>query len=123
MIELRPPRDSDADALFPLLRSSGVTDTILWDGPDSPESLRESLAARADATARGEQHFFVVAEADDGPPIGACDLRPGPEGFRGDLGLWIGEPYQGRGYGTEVVRKLLDHGFRRLGMAKIEATV
>lgn len=120
---LRPAADGDADALFPLLRGTSVTDTILWDGPDSLESFRESLAARADATAKGEQHFFVIVEAETGAPVGCCDLRPGPEGFRGDLGLWIGEPYQGRGYGTAAVRDLLDHGFRRLGMAKIEATV
>lgn len=123
MIEFRPPTGGDADALFPLLRGTGVVETLLWDGPESIESLRESLAARADATARGEQAFFVIAEAGAGPPVGCCDLRPRPGGFRGDLGLWIGEPYQGRGYGTEVVRKLLDHGFRQLGMAKIEATV
>lgn len=117
MIALRPIRADDADTLYPLVAGTRVTDTLLWDGPASLEELRESLA-RLEA-APDKQMFAIV---DDERPIGCCDVRPESD-FRGDCGLWIGEPHHGRGYGTEAVRLLSRYAFDELGLAKLEATV
>jgi uncharacterized protein (DUF952 family)/RimJ/RimL family protein N-acetyltransferase len=123
MILLRPPRPEDAEALFPLVYQTPVSDTLVWDGPDSLESYRQRLAERAGQAARSEAHLFTVIEESSGRPVGSASLRPDAERFRGDIGLWIGIPYQGLGYGTLVVRKLLHYGFAELGMEKIEASV
>src|SRR5689334_4991222 len=123
LIHLRPPLPGDAAALFPLIHRTSVTDTIAWDGPKSLETYRQWVEDRATQVASGESHFRVVVESASGRPIGSAGLRPGPDGDRGDFGLWIGVPYQGRGYGAEVVRLLLEEGFGELGMAEIYATV
>lgn len=123
MIECRPPMESDAESLFPLIFQTQVTDTILWDGPDSLDSYRQSLGQREAKVATGESHFFTIVERSSGSPIGNVSLRPDEENFRGNLGLWIGLPYQGKGHGTEVVAWMLAYGFLELGLEKIEAEV
>lgn len=122
-VQLRQPIPGDAAALFPLIHRTSVTDTIAWDGPDSLEAYEQWFQDRTAQVAVGERHFRVVVELASGLPIGSAGLRPEPAGDRGDFGLWIGVPYQGRGYGTEVVRQLLADGFTVLGMGEIEATV
>ncbi len=123
MIVLQPIQEEDAVALFPLIFNNLVTDTLVWDGPDSLQAFRNSLAERAEQVARGERHLFTIVEQISGQPIGSASIRPDDEQFRADMGLWIGQPYQNQGYGTLVVRKLLDYGFRTLGLEKIEAYV
>jgi len=122
-VYLRPPWVGDAEALFPLIHGTSVTDTIAWDGPESLEAYRRWLLDRTAQIAVGEVRFRIIVEYTSGLPIGSAGLRPKPGGLGGDFGLWIGVPYQGRGYGTEVVRLLLVEGFTVLSMATIEATV
>jgi RimJ/RimL family protein N-acetyltransferase/uncharacterized protein (DUF952 family) len=123
VVTLRPPQTGDAEALFPLIFNTGVTDTISWDGPESMEGFRNSLAYLAREVSTGKQHFFVIVEESSGNPIGSADIRPYQDTYRSDVGLWIGKAYQDKGYGTSVVRQLVDYGFERLGLEKIEATV
>lgn len=123
MPPLRPILASDANALFELVYRSPVTDTLVWDGPESTDEFRSGIAQRAERTARGETHLFTIVSDADQQPIGACDIRPYPDGFRADIGIWVGLPYHGRGYGTRAVRQLINYGFARLELEKIEAFV
>jgi uncharacterized protein (DUF952 family)/RimJ/RimL family protein N-acetyltransferase len=129
MLILRPVQAEDADHLFPMIYNSPVTDTLIWNGPESLDEYRQGLAKRAEFTARGESHSFTLVAIDDvdaetAIPIGssAIDLEPG-QPLRADLGLWIGLPHHGKGYGTLAVRWLVDYGFTRLGLEKIEASI
>jgi uncharacterized protein (DUF952 family)/RimJ/RimL family protein N-acetyltransferase len=120
---LRPVQGADAEPLFPLIHRTPVTDTILWDGPDSLDEYRHNLAERESQTARGEAHVFTIIGVPSGNPTGSASIRPDAGYFRGDLGLWIGELYQGKGYGTRVVRRLVAYGFEQLDLMKIDAYV
>jgi len=123
MIFLQPVQGSDAEALFPLIFNTLVADTLVWDGPESLESFRNALDERALQIARGERFIFTIIESVSGQPIGSASIRPDADKFRGDIGLWIGQPYQDKGYGTQVVHKLLAYGFDALGLEKIEGYV
>ena len=59
----------------------------------------------------------------DGKYIGYCTLMHVRNRNRSaELGIMIGDrDYWGRGYGREVIRLLLDYGFRYLGLHRIEA--
>jgi uncharacterized protein (DUF952 family)/GNAT superfamily N-acetyltransferase len=128
MIRLRRPLLDDADPLFPLVYRSPVTETIQWDGPASLEAYRQGMAERIRRGQLGENHSWVI-EALPAPgapalPIGMSDIRPYPgEPYRGDIGLFIGQPYQGQGHGTATIRCLVEYGFARLGLEKIEAFI
>jgi len=39
------------------------------------------------------------------------------------MGLWIAKPFHSRGYGSAVVRKIVEYGFKTLTLTKIEALV
>ena len=122
MSVLRPLLASDAEVLFPLIYQSEVTDTLVWDGPDSLEVFREEIAKRAALTAAGERHIFTILD-DHKSPIGSAGLRPDDNNFRADIGLWIGLPHQRKGYGTKVIGELLNYGFENHKLEKIEAAV
>lgn len=123
MILLQAVQADDAEALFPLIFSNLVADTLVWDGPESLESFRQALAERAEQVSRGERHIFTIVEQASGRPVGSASIRPDAELFRADMGLWIGQAYQNMGYGTSVIRKLLEYGFNSLNLEKIEAYV
>jgi RimJ/RimL family protein N-acetyltransferase len=120
VITLRPLRSEDADPLYPLIAGTDVPDTLVWDGPESLEEFRESIADRASRADRGELHVFAVTTED--APVGCIDVRPEND-FRGDVGLWIGRGHHGLGYGSEAVRLATRYAFERLGLAKLEAGV
>jgi ribosomal-protein-alanine N-acetyltransferase len=120
MITLRPVRAEDADLLYPFLIGTGVPDTLLWDGPASLDEYRESLARFAAGTECGELHHFAIVDGEQ--PIGCIGVRPEND-FRGDVGLWIGRDFHGRGIGTEAVRLAARYAFETLRLDKLEATV
>lgn len=63
---------------------------------------------------------FVVTLAADGTAIGACALAPSPDlQERRELGIWIGEPFAGRGYATEALQALIDHAFAGEGLDQL----
>lgn len=123
LVTLKPVEAGDADELFPLVFRTPVTDSILWEGPDSLEDLRARLTEREALTREGRWHQFTIVETGSGKRIGSIDVRPYADGFRGDLGLWVGVPFQRKGYGTEAIEKAVRYGFERLALEKIEAMV
>lgn len=61
----------------------------------------------------------------DGNFIGGIGLEGGvfPAAHRAEIGYWIGKPYWGRGWMTEIVRAVCRYGFEQLGLVKITAQV
>jgi ribosomal-protein-alanine N-acetyltransferase len=121
MVTLRPVLESDADHLFSLVHKTPVTETVLWDGPTTFEGYKDDLRVRSEKTRNGEIHAFTILESSTNTPIGSLSVRPYEEKFRGDVGLWIGLPYQGKGYGSKAIRLATEYGFTKLGFLKIEA--
>jgi RimJ/RimL family protein N-acetyltransferase len=123
LVELRPPVESDADALFPMIHRTSVVDTLAWDGPDSLDEFRRSLRSRSLQVAAGRMHFFTIIERASGCSVGSCDVRPDDDGSRVMVGLWIGQPFQGKGLGTDVIGELTRYAFETLGASRVEADV
>jgi uncharacterized protein (DUF952 family)/RimJ/RimL family protein N-acetyltransferase len=122
-VRLSPVQAGDADELFPLIYNSPVTATIAWDGPNDLEEFRANLAEREEQVHRGERHIFTLHSMPGNQAMGSASIRPDAESFRAEMGLWIGEPFHGKGYGTRVVRELVKYGFEVLNLQKIDAFV
>ncbi|MGZ3771659.1 MAG: GNAT family N-acetyltransferase [Bdellovibrio sp.] len=120
-ISLRGVLGADADFLFPYIHNSPVTDNIVWDGPTTLAEYKDGLNQRETQHLNGEVHFFTIIESANNP-IGTITIRPQNE-FRADIGLWIGLPFHGKGYGTEAIQLITDYGFDKLKLQKIEALV
>lgn len=116
--DLVPRTAEHARALFPLIFRTPVCDTLLWDGPASEEEfLRDYPLGKGEPSHR---HFTIVGTA-DGVPVGSLSIRPGTWPERGDIGYWVGIPFQGRGLGTAAVARALEVAFGEMGMLKVEA--
>jgi len=85
--------------------------------PFGPADADEYIAAAADS---GRVVFAI--ERRDGDDFIGC-IRIDTEGSVGDIGYWIGRPYWGAGYATEVVRGVLRLAFREMDLARVEAEV
>ncbi len=97
-----------------------------WPGtaPSSAEEFSQGLALRSLQVLAGEKHFFTIVLSESGLPIGSCDVRfENQDTTQANIGLWIGEPFQGKGYGTQVVGGLVAYGFGQLGLDKIVADI
>ena len=123
MVKLRAVVESDAETLFPLIYRSSVTDMLIWDGPSSFEEFREALRDRAEQTRAGTLHAYAVVQESDGAPVGMIRIAPDAANLSGDIGLWIGAAYHGRGYGTEAIRQVVEFGFEQAGLHRLEARV
>lgn len=55
----------------------------------------------------------------DGALIGLSGLERRDDTI--EIGYWLGVPYWGQGYATEVARALIDHAFGDLGLDRLEA--
>ena len=122
MIALHPILASHAEALFPLVFRSSITNMLIWDGPDSLEDLRNGLRVREEMTRAGQQLIYVMLD-ETGAPVGSIGLVPDHANAAASLGLWIGEPFHGRGYGTQAVRMITQEGLQKWDLERLEARV
>ncbi|HWB95719.1 MAG TPA: GNAT family N-acetyltransferase [Bryobacteraceae bacterium] len=123
MVLIRPLQPGDADALYALVTDPSVTAGLLWDGPESYEEYCAGIAERAEKTRNGEVYEFAIVERASRCPMGMIGIRPYREGFRADLGIWIGTRFQGRGYGSMAIGLAAGYGFLLLGLEKLEAYI
>jgi RimJ/RimL family protein N-acetyltransferase len=71
----------------------------------------------------GLLHSFTILRSSDRLPIGSIGIAPNQQNASGDIGLWIGLPFQGRGYGTKAIALIAAFGFEKLGLERLEARV
>ena len=120
---LIPVEGHHSKELFPMIHNSSITDTIQWDGPESYEELRGGLRERERLMKDGKIHMFTIVDPESGKLAGSIDIRPDAEKFCADVGLWIGESFQGKGLGTKAVKEITAYGFKALELSKVESYI
>ena len=114
-LALRPVRESDVAALFPLFAD---WDVIRWLSSPPWPYTREDMQSfiREQAARDGEDAEMRFAITLEQTPIGSLGVRMRPASHlqRGDgpnIGYWLGLRYWGHGYMTEALRGVVDHLF------------
>ena len=119
---IRPPAPSDLAAMPGVFNDPDIyayTRNIPF-----PYGDAEAGAAleRYDRLAReGRALTLFPEERASGAMVGLVVLAIDSENSRAELGYAIGRAWWGRGYATEASRAMLDHGFKALGLAEINA--
>ncbi len=131
-LELRPPTDDDLPGLLDVARA-GIHD---------PATMPFGIAwtdLRGDAFDHGFLQFWWGTRASwtvdawslpfavflDGQPIGVQEARAAsfPTDRAVDTGSWLGLPWQGRGFGTEMRAAMLAFAFDHLGALTARSAV
>jgi len=116
LVRLRPPEPEDARRLNPMFGDPHVLAGLTIPFPQPTTAFVEWV----EAARRADDSAAFVIETLDGEAIGACDLRDMNDRNRSaNLGIWIGKPYWGRGFGTDAVRTLCRLGFRHMNLQRI----
>lgn len=89
--------------------------------PSSMEDERQWLGQQTNCT-RGEYQFAV--EDLTGTLVGRCGpIRVDWKNRLAELGIMIGTPYRGRGYGREAMGLLCDFCFREMNLHRLKVSV
>jgi RimJ/RimL family protein N-acetyltransferase len=119
---LRRHRRSDAPAVAALLDD---WDVVKWLAqvpfPYREKDALDWVAQTNRHWADGSDYQFVLELKATGTLVGHMGLRIENGGLVGELGYWLGQPYWGRGYGTEGARAMVAFGFDHLGLQGIWA--
>jgi ribosomal-protein-alanine N-acetyltransferase len=121
---LRTLRDDDADALFAVFSDPAVM--RYWSTPPWPDvaHARRKIADDAAGHAAGEHLALAIVQRENGRVIGRCTLFDRtPACRRCQVGYALASSAWGRGYATEAIGALLDHGFDALDLNRVEADI
>ncbi|WP_028035625.1 GNAT family N-acetyltransferase [Chelativorans sp. J32] len=115
---LRPPHEDDIQEMAELANNRRVAEML----SRMPHPYSEADAAAFVRGSRSSDRsgcHYAVALADSGAFIGCAGLDVREYGL--ELGYWIGEPYWGHGYATELAHALVDLAFRATDIDKLNA--
>jgi RimJ/RimL family protein N-acetyltransferase len=117
LVRLRAPEPSDAEALNELYNDHEVRTGLGAPLPQPVESFHEWMDG---ARSRPDHLNHTIERIRERDPIGLCDLMRIEQPTRtAELGIWIGRPWWGHGYGTDAVRTLCRFGFDHVNLYRI----
>ena len=120
---LRRFKDSDLAPFMAYRNDPEVARYQSWDSCDEREArafIREMQSAQSGVP--GEWFGFAIESKDTQDLIGDCALRVDEdEPYRAEIGFTLARGYQGRGFASEAVSRLLDYAFDALGLHRVVA--
>lgn len=123
-VRLRPHARTDAAAAFALIaRRDEILRWLVWDGPAAPEELAEYYAHWVVEGAGGPDLRLAIEERASGALAGSLSVRFGGHPGQGDVGYWVGLPFQRRGLGREALELCAHLAFRHLAASSLYAWV
>lgn len=123
LIRLRAFERRDVDANHAFINDYATVRGML-SGIPFPASMEDEYRWLEQQTSysRGEYQFAV--EDFEGDLVGRCGVtRLDWKNRLAELGIMIGTPYRGRGYGSEAMELLCDFCFREMNLHKLKVSV
>ena len=117
---LEPADPSHRAGLWPAIERSlpELRPWLAWTAGTSPRDLAGYLKRSARAWAEAVSWNFVII---DGDPVGAVGLLDyDPLVAQVSIGYWLASDRAGRGFMTEAASAVVNFGFEKLGLYRIE---
>ena len=127
MVALEPFSEADFDRLIGWIPSSDFL--LQWAGPDFEYPLNREQLSDYLSDAQGDlpsKLIYKVVDSENGTAIGHIELAAidRHNGSARVCRVLVGDPsYRGRGVGTVMMEKIIEIGFCRLGLHRIELAV
>jgi ribosomal-protein-alanine N-acetyltransferase len=112
---LRRPELRDASAIQTLAGAREVALNTLTVPHPYPDGAAEAWIEK-----HGQDAFAITLREND-EVVGMIGIHVNAEHAHGEIGYWIGVPYQGRGYASEAARAVIDYGFGELKLNRVFA--
>jgi RimJ/RimL family protein N-acetyltransferase len=114
---LRRPRADDASGIARLANDKVIAENTARIPYPYTLTHAEAFIA-ASSTDEGGQAFLAFANVEGVCTLIGCAGFGMAEGVP-ELGYWVGEPYRGKGFATELARAMVDHVFETTNAEKI----
>lgn len=119
---LRPMEMRDAPDIYLYSKDPQVAEHVLWEPHESIHQTRSYIRYVHRQYRNGEPSSFCIEEKASGRVIGTIGFMwLHPENRSCEVGYSLSRAYWNRGYMTEALRAVIDFGFRRLKVNRIEA--
>jgi [ribosomal protein S5]-alanine N-acetyltransferase len=123
-LRLRPLRQEDAPTFFDLWSDPETVRYFSFPPMQNIEEAHARVAERVQSSQAGTIMICVIEAKDTGEVLGDCGLHNGVVRCqRAEIGYCLAPKYRGKGYMSEAVGALIDHGFEKLGLNRIEADI
>lgn len=109
----------DADALTELMTPEISQWVAIWPTPLTVQDTQDILRSNINAAQRGSVFAAVVMLKETSEIIGWCKLDIGDD--QAELGYWIGEAYQRKGFAMELSRGAIGFAFDHFGTSSVRA--
>jgi RimJ/RimL family protein N-acetyltransferase len=123
---LRPFAYSDAEPFSGYRSDPVVAQFQGWEAPYSLEEAQRFIAEMqtTQPAAPGAWIQIALELKDSGEMIGDCAFHLLVEDSRqAEIGFTLSRPFQGQGYGSEAVTRLIEYLFTDLGLQRIRANI
>lgn len=123
-LQLRPVRDSDAADLFAMFSDPLVTRYLSHPPWTHIGNAHELIARTAAAASAGTYLYLGIERKSDGKLIGECSLfNLMAQCRRAEVGYTLAHEAWAKGYIGEALIALLEFGFTRLELNRVEADI
>lgn len=119
---LRKMTRNDAADMFEYAKSEEVTRFLLWSPHESVEYTEEYLQYVQTQYRDGKLYDWAVVLKAENKMIGTCGFTHiDLDNSCGEIGYVINPAYRGHGYADEAVKRVIEFGFEKIDLNRIEA--
>lgn len=118
---LRAFQETDAEAIFACCQNPKLGDNAGW----PPHQTLDDSYYALNTVFIGQENIWAITLKETGHLIGCIGLVADPQRNNSEarmIGYWLDETYWGKGYMTEAVQSVIDHGFNTLHASLITGT-
>ena len=118
---LRKMMVSDADDMYEYSCKSEVTKYLLWSPHPDRYYTIDYLKFIGKRYKLGEFYDWAVIEKESGKMIGTCGFaKIDMQNRSAEIGYVLNPDFWGKGYATEMVGRVIDFGFRKVKLNRLE---
>ena len=121
-LTLRAMHPIDAEDMYDYARREDVTEFLLWSPHPDVRYTKQYLSYIQNRYTLGDFYDWAVIDRESRRMIGTCGFTAiDTVNNSAEIGYVLNPDFKGRGYATEVARRVMEFGFEELGLHRIEA--
>ena len=118
---MRPLQIIDIARIRRYASAAEIAENTFVPHPYPAEAASEFVETARENWRLDESYVFAIMEKSTGAFVGVMGIHPKAAHNSAEVDYWIGKPFWGRGLASAALRLIIEFGFERLGLNRIEA--